>query len=404
MVTVNIFGDCVCRDSCTPLVNSGEVNVLQYPGHSSMIAMFSPKISEDIEFNYDTTQIPLSNFRVRQIRHDYNKIYFDYLFAKKSDYVLVSFSNNRHGLFVKGDGKITDFYLKKTLTEEQQKYLEIDKCRYVSAYDDIPIEDHYASIDKSIEKLLSVYEGHQLIYIKHFAVKSGKTSKGTISSFSTSAAEECEKFNKLEEKLCAYFISKVPNCHVIEFPKSTIGDYNHQFGAGILHYVPEYYEYVAKALRIIFKGLPIEEEKERLQELYEIYEVVLKQLKDNCALISYKINNVRLKTAASMLENMISDIYNEGKFDRFLDDISAKNKTLAVLSFDSFAGRAVLTAAKSKSIQVIYQSNCSSVNKLTDEEWEKCRKADVIILANVHSAVANTRDGITEINIQQLLK
>ena len=120
MVTVNIFGDCVCRDSCTPLVNSGEVNVLQYPGHSSMIAMFSPKISEDIEFNYDTTQIPLSNFRVRQIRHDYNKIYFDYLFAKKSDYVLVSFSNNRHGLFVKGDGKITDFYLKKTLTEEQQ--------------------------------------------------------------------------------------------------------------------------------------------------------------------------------------------------------------------------------------------------------------------------------------------
>ena len=98
------------------------------------------------------------------------------------------------------------------------------------------------------------------------------------------------------------------------------------------------------------------------------------------------------------------DIFSDAKFYKNLRKIKEQNLTVSILKSADIAGRVLLKALYKYEIPVIFQTSVSDFIFMNEEDFEKCRQANLIISANVHENKYLEKDGIKAILISDLLK
>lgn len=266
MITMNIIGDCVSRDICTPHTVGGNLRVLQYPGHASIVSIMGEKIERELsiehlnEFGAESCKY----FYKRSFVLDYNKTFIEYVFARKSNYLIVTSACSRMKMLKKGNHIVSDL---KTVLEgffensEAIEKFELNKYEILSPYE-IPTEKWIKLIERLCDTIMQNYRLDQIILHKHYGALEYEAD-GMICKFnSPDYIDNINKFNSLAMKIDETFQRCLNGCHIIEFPNNVTAKKGHQWGLCYLHYNDDYYKYASEALGIIFKALPEQKERE----------------------------------------------------------------------------------------------------------------------------------------------
>lgn len=115
-----------------------------------------------------------------------------------------------------------------------------------------------------------------------------------------------------------------------------------------------------------------------------------------------KNQNKWVTNAKNFLEALLYDFLEQAIFVRYIQ--SLHNKKVALLKSGDTAGRFLLHLLKQNKIEVVFQTQKTALTNLTNEEWLKCRSADVIICCCVHGTQPVEHDGIKPIMIWDILK
>lgn len=295
MYTINILSDCVTRDSAELLINTGDIRVMQYPGFFSSMSLNSEK--PDIMADESTLlNCGESNFLKRSFILDYNKKALDYLFEKKSDYLMLSFVNNRKKLLKNRGGhfitRTKNAILNNNIVAETLNLKEYD---ILSPFDILDSE-WKKSIENVCDILLRHYTVNQIVYHKQYLVTEYETDDGTLEKLK--CGYNIEEMNKFIHFIDDVALEKLRGCHIIEFLDNVTSFSGHWLGIAPLHYNREYYQYSADALKIILKQLPLDEENALLQHTRDIYNTVCKLRYEK---LSFKteINQMQLRVVSN---------------------------------------------------------------------------------------------------------
>ena len=118
----------------------------------------------------------------------------------------------------------------------------------------------------------------------------------------------------------------------------------------------------------------------------------------NCIRLFTRMTNVK-----TFFESLATDHYNgNSNFDNFI--LSIKGKKISILDNSSDAGRFFTKIAEQNGIDIVFKSYLASMTRLSDEEWEICKTADVIVSCYVHGGAVLERDNIKGILLSDVLK
>ena len=111
----------------------------------------------------------------------------------------------------------------------------------------------------------------------------------------------------------------------------------------------------------------------------------------------------RITNVMGFFKTLSLDYYNGNhKFDKFIQNI--KNKKLSILCFSCEIGHFFAQIAEQNGIDIFFKSSMGSMHRLSDKEWEMCKKADVIVSCYVHGGVVLERDNVKGILISDIFK
>lgn len=271
MVTFNILGDCVSRDMLDSLIGRGMAQVNQYVSFSSPISICSSKANFEINME-DLDNYESSDFRKRCMCLDVNKQTFDYLYDKNSDYLIVDILDARAKMLKNGEHYITVLRMVTDHRESLDKDFGFDKYEDVSP-NDITEKEWDDAIDHISHRILEKYSVSQIIINEHYGAEQ-YVDDNRILPYPEWHLNDVVKYNKLIKQLFDRLKGNLEGAHVIEFPENTIGNGKHRWGRYPLHYADSFYEYGAKAVEMILKRLPYEDERKKLNSLKGEYEVI----------------------------------------------------------------------------------------------------------------------------------
>lgn len=137
--------------------------------------------------------------------------------------------------------------------------------------------------------------------------------------------------------------------------------------------------------------LPMEYYEEFLKEAFE--NVVAKPIRN-----SLKYSNNELSFFKSLAYDCTSDL----RFINYIQKLSGLK--ISILKSSDSPAIYLNKIADLSSIQVVFSTNKHLLSLLTDEEWDICKQADIIINCSVHGAKPDERDGIKPIMIGDILK
>lgn len=398
MISFNVLGCCVSRDILNPLIARGGYHVLNYAAFANPISMFAGKGDYEVTLE-DLKGYTGSKFGLRCAVLDMSKKTFDFVFSKKSDYIIVDIVDARTPMVKKGDHIVT---LMLGICGNRKKFNErygFDTYEDLSPYD-ISDEAWNKTVDELCKQLLKHYTPSQIILHKFYGVEkiACKTEK---KFFSQRTKENIRKYNPLCRKLFARMEKNLKGCHTIEFPVNTVADEEHQLGRSPLHYNNLYYEYGANAVELITRNLPDEQEKKELSAMKAECEEKFRSLLTEIELREQLQLN---KTALNFMNRLASDLLTEQKFTRWLQQCASDHSKIAVLRTQGSAWKILCKALEEYKIDVVFTSTQYNFDNLTEEELEQCRKADIIISASVHSTAPVTNGELTAIRIGDLIK
>lgn len=401
MITFNVFGCCVSRDSVELLVQKEKARVLQFAS-ASIGSVFSnppktPLVNEDLHF------ADMSNFRYRSFKLDYNKEILNYIFKKKSDYIIVDIGNSRLNLFDHNGHKLTDLWLSSESRKSIDKYMG-EKGDLISA-DKITDGEWKRYTDKLCDSLLKHYTLQQIILPEFYCVNSYYNEQsGALKQFDDFASIFINRSNNAIRLINSYLFENLKGAHIIEFPKNVIADKNHKWGLGSLHFAEPYYEYLSTAIGICCSNLSDAQEKEQISELKSICEMKFELIIKNAQINKEKTNYKYAMNAIGFTKALEFDRFDDNHFEQNLKHLKEKDLSISILKSSDLAGQILLKAAKKYEINVVYTSTLWDFAFLKAEEFEKCKKADLIISANVHDNTMPEKDGIKAVSIWELLK
>lgn len=417
MVSFNILGDCVSRDILTPIIDRGKAQVLQYVSFTNPISTVSEKPDSELQFE-SLEKMDGVNFDKRCLFLDYNKKCFEYLFKKKSDFVIFDILDARAQMVKKDKHYITISSFFDKHRDDFQQYIDLKKYNNINPFTDISKDEMDSAVQNICEKLLNVYTPNQIIIHKHFMVQN-YCNNSNIIPFPTrnsdkidllnrfafyNSQEGINKTNRLVERLFDEIINIMRGCHVIEFPQNVVADRAHKWGLSPLHYMPLYYEYGSKAIEIICNGYSEQKEKDELAKLNEQYseknELMIKKLEVRNLKIQYQF----ALNALNFSKSLIYDQLENNKFIKWLEDCASSGKKVAVLKCRDVAGQILHSALNKYNIEIIMESVYGTFSGLSSEEIELCHKADIIICADVHSTAPVECEGLNAVKISDLLK
>lgn len=405
MISFNMIGNCVSRDMITPLIERGGVQVLQNSGFVSPVSMFSEKGDCHIELD-DMKDYIGPNFYKRSLCFDINKYSFDYIIAKKSDYLLVDVLAARLDLLKKGNHFVTITYPVMVNRERLNKDCGFDKYEQIRPFD-IDDDEWNRCMDRLSELILNHYAPSQIILHKYYnAEKYVDGSK--ICFFGSKIREDYIRQNELIKKLDARLENNLKGCHVIESPEFVLADKSNPRNLNPLHYFDDYYKYGSEALDIIMKKLPDNEERIKLEDLRQQYQEKFKIINNfldaNTQLESVKSRLFWVTNALNFTKSLVNDFLAKEKFTQWLQVCANHNKRVVVLKKQDIAGQIICIALEKYGIEVLLASQCYDFSQLSTDEIELCRKADIIISADVHSTAPIEYEDLKAVRIADLIK
>ncbi|MDE6726141.1 MAG: hypothetical protein K2J79_11125, partial [Ruminiclostridium sp.] len=223
-------------------------------------------------------------------------------------------------------------------------------------------------------------------------------------AFNQVVVDHVSFYNNLIGKMYEYIETKLCGCHVIDYIDNVLSINPHKWGIYHLHFHDLYYQYDAKAIELICKNLPYDEEILQLEELRQTYIEKFELLNLKLEMTT-KNDSIKWATnAVNFTQNLLMDIFSDAKFYKNLRKIKEQNLTVSILKSADIAGRVLLKALYKYEIPVIFQTSVSDFIFMNEEDFEKCRQANLIISANVHENKYLEKDGIKAILISDLLK
>lgn len=399
MVTFNIFGNCVSRDILNPLTNRNKAEVLQYTGFVNPISVFSGKG----EFEMKTEHLENgSNFGKRTFCQEWNKTSIDYFTKRQADYAIIDFIGARLNVLKKDNHLISCFntyYQNKTDLEE--KY-GLDKYQKIK-FSEISIDELIQNVDKFCRVVLNYYPLNKIIINEYYGVEEYIDLQQAVRPFRKDIADRIRSYNKIVKKLNEYAREVLSGCHIVKFADNVIADKSNVLGLHSLHYNFIYYEYGAKAIETIVQNLPNNEEVEILEDLRQICSDRFELLRKRSELKSKAFVLTTTQNALTFTKALCFDRWENDTFYKNIEKLKANNQKVAILRSSDVAGQILLKALEKCKVDVIFTTAASDLTRLSDEDFEKCRQADIIISANVHSNVTTERDGIKAVLIKDLL-
>lgn len=267
MIYFNVLGCCVSRDIVNPLISKGKAQVLQFIT-CNPYCIFWPSPQHKIEIDV-LNGYTVPNHLKRIFVKDYNKETLNYLFLRRSDYLIVDIMNFRLDMLKNDNHIITFFDFLEHNREKFNKDFCMDKYEKVSPYE-INESEQFAALDKLADEILKRYTPNQIIlplfdgveqYLNH--------NENVIKDFAKSEIENTRKYNLFMANLKEHFVTKLGGGHIIEFPNQVLADQQHVFGLHELHYMKLYYEYAADCINVIIQRFTYEDEKQKLLILKE---------------------------------------------------------------------------------------------------------------------------------------
>lgn len=401
MISFNILGCCVSRDIMTPLIQHGDMEVLQYQAFSNILSV----CSEEHEFSVSADDLESytgSHFAKRCIAQDISKTVFDHIFLKKSDYIIIDILDARMTLLKKENYLVT---LSNTVIANRERLNRdygFDTYEQVSPFG-IDDKQWEKAVDRLCEQLRKHYASHQIILHKFYGLEEF-ADKNIIKAFPKQKIDFVRKYNSLAKKLNGMLEEKLKGCHVIEFPENVIAVAGHKWGLNPLHYHHMYCEYGAEAIELITRNFPNEQEKAELSLLKAAYEE-----KFDFLLTKLDLNNTRTKLSLSsklcdFLSQLALDRFDEDKLTHWLEQCAANNSKIAVLKAQDMAAKILLKALEKYKIETVLLSNSFDFKTMTEEELEKCRQADIIISAHIYGSAPITNGELSAIKLYDLIR
>lgn len=275
MKKVSIIGSCVGRDALR-LHNNSEFCVERFVQDIHPVSVgANSNIGISYESIMDTTmkQYDIPNFYRKMFALEFSGAAINYLSEVSSDFLVIDIAccrfdliNGKAGLRTKYvrffyETAINDFCMTNDIPLFSETISDENELR--------KLMDQYLPI--FFDKILQLYPINKIIFLEIVPVDFCLCKTGVI--------RECNSGRKkIRTKLIDYYKDRIEygnklamkylkGAHVIEFPSHILADENHTWGPNRLHYIPEYYNYVFEAYKVIAKTLPFEKEKEILCKL-----------------------------------------------------------------------------------------------------------------------------------------
>lgn len=99
-------------------------------------------------------------------------------------------------------------------------------------------------------------------------------------------------------------------------------------------------------------------------------------------------------------EKMSYDLIENKMFVRSI--LAMKDKKISILSGATFVGKFMTKYAELNEVEVVFSSEKWQLSELSDAEFDRCRQADYIINCNIHGIVAEERQGMNTIMVNNL--
>ena len=405
MISVNIVSGCVSRDTCEKIVQEGEAVVLQYPGFCSCLSMVGEKPDKQITMAdmKDDRLSKVPNFFKRGFVLDYNKTFFDYIREKKSDYFIFGISNVRQNMLRKGSHIITREGNLFRMCKDMDNMFDLNTYEPVSPFDFS--DDELKTVAEKVSKeIMQLYSPNQIILHKYYCAED-YDNDGALKTFPE--IELIKKNNALFEKLNDYFAQNLKGCHVIEFPDNVVSNKKHKNGLHFLHYVDKYYEYCEEALKIIFSKMSVNDEKAALAKNLKVYNEYFNLYHDKLSANQQILQKNGLITAQRnamvFLRDLGVDYVSARKFKSFIEKLKADNSKVSILKSEDTAGFVLNKSLELNNVEITFKTPKAELTSLTNEEFNNCKKADIIISANVHASASAERDGLKVVMIKDIL-
>lgn len=408
MLSFNVLGCCVSRDIFNSLAE--KVQVLQYVWNNP-ISIFSKKpsqkINEDLLNNYE-----MSGFHKNCLKCDYNKETLDYIFRKKSDYLIIDTLNSRLN-FLEKDGHTISFtnplFPDPVKREKLMRDFGFEDYTVKSAYD-IDDKEWEICLRKLIDEMLNHYTANQIILFEFYGSEKYLTKDKTqIKDFDPETINEAKRYNSLAKKLNETLKNNLKGMHIIEFPENVLSIEGHRWGTNPLHYMDEYYEYAAKAVEIITEKLPDKEEITKLSELRQLYSKMfgLYKEKGEIGIKLYWAEQWKIWTtnALNFVKAVALDSFAGNFFEENIRRIKALGLKVIILKYQDTAAVILQSLLEKYQIEVVLETTKWEVSQFTDDEMGLGKKPDTIIISpNVHGAPPTESQELKVLWIHDLLE
>ena len=175
-------------------------------------------------------------------------------------------------------------------------------------------------------------------------------------------------------------------CNLIEFTDKVIADKDHWLGINPLLYHNIYYQYTAEAVKVIISNSSDHEEKRKLNDLLNVCSERFEAIHNKVELNAVKrVSDLRNK-ALMFTKLLMFDFYEYGNFMKWLE--KNQGKKAVVLKCQDVVGQILVKGFNRYGVDIIFSTPSANFDKLTEDQMSLCKKADIIISANVHSTAA----------------
>ena len=239
-ISISIHGSCVTRDAFEMKPDQFKVDV--YISRNSIFSVTEHplKLQRD---DYSASPAYLG----RMIFYDFNKMVFNVLNDKLSDYFLIDLIDERFPLlcFEKWPTcKITySSNLRKSDVLENHELYGKQKYSLINT-SDLEMDYIKEKIEKYCSEILKIYRKEQIYINESYLVGHYLDKNNKICSFQKKQVEEYRELNQKLKKLynLLKFYFHLDNSHIIPMNKPTYACENHKWGLAPFHYEKNYYD------------------------------------------------------------------------------------------------------------------------------------------------------------------
>lgn len=411
-ISINIAGVCVLRDTFGLHKNDGGYKIKKYSSSFAPLYIKDEPYDMDYEKYLNVTVGIYPNFTRRNVFMDITKKSMGWVLDEKSDYILVDVGLLRTDYIQLYNGQLY-YGGYKSIFETLDKEGMIPKISGIKPFDFMPDEELRNRLQEYFSKILEVYPVDKIILVEVKNVfEKVNLDNYLMSNFQDSTTVKAKNQNIWLDKCFKYSKEILKGCHIIYFPENVLGDENHHLKPAPMHYTQEYYDYALKAIDIICREkLSSDEEMKRLENLRSSYSEKYKMLREQMIMSSPQMQNwIKKKNNGHRyarnamnfcFEVMMDTLDKKSIFLPFV--LSLRGKNIAVLASSCKAGDIFKKAALTYGVNIIFLSNKSKLQLLTDEEFTKVQQSDFVISCNVHDTKTHVLKGVKCVDIWDIL-